>query len=968
MTTKSFTTFLGLCLFFTLKSQTINTSHPRLLVNSNIRTKLIAKKDANVSEWLALSSEAYNYANKPIAAWTPETQNNWNTDYIFYSYCGSSWQDATLALAMAHLVNKPVGAGAVPSIYSNKLIDLADTIMAAYYRAPNVAWSNPLSVNNYYPTRHLGYILGIIYDWCYDELGATRRTNIINVMNAMYDEMRSKAYQRKERATGNYYWGHALCAAFWGYATHGDNPRAAEMIAYARRRYDGTTSALLTGADDNPDSDLMQTFLGGYKPYAATAYNGLPSVSGAPNKGGLQIQGWGYGAANFARILDYMLLVKTATDVDEPANQQAILTQLLRGMKHSMLPRRYEIDGYSDWGGNTANYVPLSLPFRLAALLEGTTSGANAQYFAYSDLQPASLYNRTVWDLANWEKMLFYDATRASAALSEPLYYSGFNQGYNLGGGNGAFPYFIMRSDWSGNATWASFNASASNYDDHQHFMAGAPTIKRGNDYLLVNAGSWHDGFPNGLTGNSTLAENSGSKSTLFFHDNFEYQQNTPSAIGGQFYYGKDDLKAVEMTPQYSYIRGDYTSCYNASGDVSTQTNRRLNKFYRDFVYLRTTDVFLVSDYVSARAATPQYRKHLRWHFPDNVPTVNGNTINATYGSSKLAITTLVPAAPSITTHNQQTNSDNTFGSVLNYYFNSKTGRAEVAYAAPQPNEEYLTVLKPNDNSATDATVQLINSNDGKMHGAKVTLPNGTTEFALFSRDQNALQTPILATNYTVTNACSGQHTLTGMMPLESYQISTSGNTVFVTQKSGGTAVASEAGVLRFLPCPIPVELLSFSGKTEGQNNILMWETASEQGVSHFELEKSADGKLFNKIGAEHAKNTPSVYQFVDKTSERKSYYRLKTVENDGAVAYSKIITLENQNILKRLKIYPNPASDVLSIEHTEGVDVEIINSLGQVVLSLKKSAAEMIISIADLPKGVYWLKSGQSSSHFIKK
>ena len=86
MKIKILTLFTTLCFSYVLKSQTIVSSHPRVLINSSIRTKLIAKKDANASEWLALSSEAYRYANKPILAWTPATQNTWNTDYIFYSY------------------------------------------------------------------------------------------------------------------------------------------------------------------------------------------------------------------------------------------------------------------------------------------------------------------------------------------------------------------------------------------------------------------------------------------------------------------------------------------------------------------------------------------------------------------------------------------------------------------------------------------------------------------------------------------------------------------------------------------------------------------------------------------------------------------------------------------------------------------------------------------------------------------
>ena len=90
-------------------------------------------------------------------------------------------------------------------------------------------------------------------------------------------------------------------------------------------------------------------------------------------------------------------------------------------------------------------------------------------------------------------EFFFTVASRPSIELALPPYYTGFAPNYPQGthspaGTNGAIPYFIMRSDWNANATWASIKMGAQWWDDHQHSDAGHLIIARGSDYLLVSA------------------------------------------------------------------------------------------------------------------------------------------------------------------------------------------------------------------------------------------------------------------------------------------------------------------------------------------------------------------------------------------------------------------------------------------------------------------------------------------------
>ncbi|MEO8147722.1 MAG: hypothetical protein ABI723_08810, partial [Bacteroidia bacterium] len=797
-------------------------THPRLYLTPAIKTQLLNKKFANAPEWVTLLAQANNYSVRPVLTWDQASQYTWNNAFIFYSYNGSSWDLATMTLAMAHQLTKTNNPGANPTVYSNKLIQLVDTIFAAQFSPLNTCagCKVPIETNNYYSSRHLGRTLGVIFDWCYDELDATHKNEIITVMNAWYDDMRTQwhAYQNDDRATGNYYWGHAMCAAFMGYASAGDNVRANEMIAYARARFDGTASPLLIGPAQFPLNWLTQTFNGGYKPYVSTAWQGL-NITANVQKGGMQIQGWAYGGENWARILDYMLIVKSATTEDLITAHNYMLVDLLRATYHSLLPQRYEIDHCGDWGGNMANYIMLNAPLRLASMLSGYPYGPQAQYFYYNYLTPHQLWGNTVWDPDAWEKMLFLDNTRPNAPFNEHLHYSGFADGYNLTGGNGAYPLFLMRNNWNTSATWANYHAGCSQYDDHQHFDAGALEIKNGDDYLILDASCWHGGLPNGLTGNSCYAQSSSHCNTLWFNDFGDYNSWIDARhVGGQYVYGHDEIQAAQNDDTLTYIRSDLTTAYHRNGNQTDISNRKLNYFRRDFLYLRASNIFLTRDQVDAKNSANingQYQKHIRWHFPVNAPTVNGNMIHSFYGTSELYIHTLIPAAPQINIYNENSNSDNTFGAATNYYFNSQTYRAEVSYAANPLRQTYLSVLQPLNTGGAQMTTTQLNSNDGKMEGATI-IATASNDLVLFNKDTTRLQSPVTTTNYNFTGDCHTLHTLAGMIPNGHYNVTYNGSMVTVTQNGTGTYIASAEGVMQFkvwMPAVI-------AGTINGNNNV----------------------------------------------------------------------------------------------------------------------------------------------------
>ena len=80
----------------------------------------------------------------------------------------------------------------------------------------------------------------------------------------------------------------------------------------------------------------------------------------------------------------------------------------------------------------------------------------------------------------------------------------------------------------------------------------------------------------------------------------------------------------------------------------------------------------------------------------------------------------------------------------------------------------------------------------------------------------------------------------------------------------------------------LPLTLLEFNGRLQNNNAVLNWKTDNEQNSSHFEIERSLDGRNYSSIGNITAANIAGVHQygFTDNNISALGvpvvYYRLK--------------------------------------------------------------------------------------------
>ncbi|WP_158281192.1 GEVED domain-containing protein [Dyadobacter jejuensis] len=163
---------------------------------------------------------------------------------------------------------------------------------------------------------------------------------------------------------------------------------------------------------------------------------------------------------------------------------------------------------------------------------------------------------------------------------------------------------------------------------------------------------------------------------------------------------------------------------------------------------------------------------------------------------------------------------------------------------------------------------------------------------------------------------------------------------------------------------PLPVTLIYFTGKATEKDTELNWKTSSEVNFSHFEIQRSTNARVFEKIGKQ-VSNESGNYMFLDSDAPNgNAYYRLKMIDLDGTYSFSKIIAIDSHAETAMVgDFYPNPSTGKASIEINAletGTWTITTYDLSGRVISVKSNLLQIglnKISIEKLNPGINFVK-----------
>ncbi len=177
----------------------------------------------------------------------------------------------------------------------------------------------------------------------------------------------------------------------------------------------------------------------------------------------------------------------------------------------------------------------------------------------------------------------------------------------------------------------------------------------------------------------------------------------------------------------------------------------------------------------------------------------------------------------------------------------------------------------------------------------------------------------------------------------------------------------------------LPLSLTSFSVVNKNGYAGLNWQTCNEINVKQFEIQKSQDARTFTVIANVPAKNAgcATTYSFTDgKALAGIAYYRIKTIDNNGASIYSGIVSINGKTTVN-INVFPNPVANSLVLSHPKAganASMQVISMDGRPVAltTIQQDAIQTSIDISKLAKGNYFVVftngTDKQSLKFVKQ
>jgi hypothetical protein len=169
----------------------------------------------------------------------------------------------------------------------------------------------------------------------------------------------------------------------------------------------------------------------------------------------------------------------------------------------------------------------------------------------------------------------------------------------------------------------------------------------------------------------------------------------------------------------------------------------------------------------------------------------------------------------------------------------------------------------------------------------------------------------------------------------------------------------------------LPVKLLSFNAQRNNKDVTLNWQIADEYNMKGYEVQRADNNGAFKTVinvsALNNAKN--QAYSVTDKnafTSASTVQYRLKQIDGDGSVKYSRVIAVKANAVISDIT-FANPFNGTLKLQlnlaTTQNVSIQLFDMQGKPVVSqlnkIYNASSNSIVlnGTSSLKPGMYILK-----------
>lgn len=452
--------------------------------------------------------------------------------------------------------------------------------------------------------RWYGEVVILTYDWCYDQMSAAERSQLIDRWNGYLTVLRQKEWGGLNMPQSNYFWGYLRNELEWAIATWNENAIASEFLEHA----------------------VVSRWEKSFVPHAKT--DGL---------GGVLHEGSQYGRA----LVEYATIpfLTAGTLGRDLFNETNYFREAVYYIIYATAPAPTALRGQNNrfW-----ELFPFSDDERFG-------DGGNAEAVSWANFMAAAAdiwREEAVGQYARaWRSMIASPASpwieAAVESGGEVRHFSTLPLDYYAPGPR----YFYGRSHWGAEST--AIHLQLGNANDggaHDHDDYGNWQVWRNGRWLsreTVGYARQIAGY--GGQGSAEVRDALAHNALLLNRKGFARGKRNGVPI----------VRHVETKPGFSYSAVNLTPAYRNDQVPFRRPeldNEAAGNVEREFVFIRALDVLLIFDRIESAAApgrpADQVTKTFLAHFEQEPTVQDGNHVLATNGDQALRLTTLLPMQP----------------------------------------------------------------------------------------------------------------------------------------------------------------------------------------------------------------------------------------------------------------------------------------------------------------------------------
>lgn len=496
-------------------------SHPRILLNTAMIQKLQQRASSNTPEWQQLQTRI-------------NAISGYDSHFIMQNVYGG--EQYAFMFALSHFANGNVAHR-----------DTALSIFRRYFYEHTT--DSSMFYDSGYESRSTMVEIAMLYDWLYNYMPASFRTDVRNRLIHWANWILTKP-NIYGIWTGPYYY-------------EGNNYTMGHFVGITSVGFSIQSEDPVNGNKFIAKSDSIRPFLMNY--------------TNTKLKNGDANEGWGYGAGYAINYFKALAIYKTATSPS--INHFANTTydeDVIKFLPFASLPNLTHMLPEGDWARESTG--ELWEYHRLAAELASSYSdNSQTQQVAAFWANEAVPFNKFAVTAFRWFPFLFLNKEVAPVDYRTLPFYQN-NYIYTDSSGT---DQFIRRTSWNQTGQWVSYRAGG-RYGDHAHNGSGHFSLYD-QGWLLID---------NNIKTNSGIEGSDSMHNCIHIEkmNNFEmYPFHEPIE--------RSATVRVDLNPEYSYLWTNSAPIYQARSNVFNN----VDKNQRQFLYLPDIKKIAVYDMVKTK-------------------------------------------------------------------------------------------------------------------------------------------------------------------------------------------------------------------------------------------------------------------------------------------------------------------------------------------------------------------------------